>query len=140
MTGEVSALEHDVGNHTVEGTACVSLCTRQSVNPSTVKAERGSYVAVLTSCQFAEVPGRLGNGIIVQLTTPQSASCLPVAAVAVAAAVLVGGGLLSVRQQHVTETSAAAAEGERTRRSVQEDCRQQRHRSRRWTWQLQWNK
>jgi len=105
VTGEVSALEHEVGNHTVEGTACVSLYIHVSHTPTAkAKAERRSYVAVLTSCQFAEVPGRLGNGIIVQLTTPQSASCLPAVAVVAVAAVLVGGGLLSVRQQHDTET------------------------------------
>ena len=34
MTGEVSALEHEVGNHTVEGTACVSLYIHVSHTPT----------------------------------------------------------------------------------------------------------
>jgi hypothetical protein len=46
--GEVTTLEHELGDHTVEAWASVA-------------------VAVLASAELAEVPGRLGHDIIVEL-------------------------------------------------------------------------
>lgn len=68
MTGEVSSLEHEIGDDTVEAAASVSLFTSQSLC-----CAQGPYKSVLASTQFTEVPGCLGDDIVVQFATSPSA-------------------------------------------------------------------